>query len=70
MRCGGAICVHLRTQGEHYVSTPFATLAFPALPVIPELTLTNLGLSDMVEFELTNYNSLEPSVSYACSGQR
>jgi adenine deaminase len=31
---------------------PFALLSFLALPVIPELRLTNLGLVDVVEFKL------------------
>jgi adenine deaminase len=31
---------------------PFATLSFLALPVIPELRLTDLGLVDVVEFKL------------------
>jgi len=32
---------------------PFALLSFLALPVIPELRLTDLGLVDVVEFKLT-----------------
>lgn len=32
--------------------TPFATLSFLALPVIPELRLTDLGLVDVNEFKL------------------
>jgi adenine deaminase len=31
---------------------PFAILSFLALPVIPELRLTDLGLVDVVEFKL------------------
>jgi adenine deaminase len=31
---------------------PFAILSFLALPVIPELRLTDLGLVDVAEFEL------------------
>jgi len=31
---------------------PFALLSFLALPVIPELRLTDLGLVDVVEFKL------------------
>jgi adenine deaminase len=31
---------------------PFAALSFMALPVIPELRLTDLGLVDVVEFKL------------------
>jgi adenine deaminase len=31
---------------------PFATLSFLALPVIPELRLTDLGLVDVIEFKL------------------
>ncbi len=32
--------------------SPFATLSFLALPVIPELKLTDLGLVDVTEFKL------------------
>jgi len=32
--------------------SPFATLSFLALPVIPELKLTDLGLVDVNEFKL------------------
>jgi adenine deaminase len=32
--------------------SPFAILSFLALPVIPELRLTDLGLVDTVEFRL------------------
>jgi adenine deaminase len=31
---------------------PFAILSFVALPVIPELRLTDLGLVDVAEFKL------------------
>ena len=31
--------------------SPFTFLSFPALPVIPELRLTDLGLVDVVEFK-------------------
>ena len=34
------------------LASPFATLSFLALPVIPELRLTDLGLVDVVEFKL------------------
>ena len=34
------------------LSSPFATLSFVALPVIPELRLTDLGLVDVNEFRL------------------
>jgi adenine deaminase len=34
--------------------SPFATLSFLALPVIPELKLTDLGLVDVTEFKLIN----------------
>ncbi len=34
------------------VPSPFATLSFLALPVIPELRLTDLGLFDVTEFKL------------------
>ncbi len=33
-------------------AAPFAILSFLALPVIPELSLTDLGLVDVVEFKL------------------
>jgi adenine deaminase len=36
------------------LSSPFATLSFLALPVIPELRLTDLGLVDVHEFRLIN----------------
>jgi adenine deaminase len=32
--------------------SPFATLSFLALPVIPELKLTDLGLVDVIKFKL------------------
>ena len=32
--------------------SPFPILSFLALPVIPELGLTNLGLVDVAEFKL------------------
>jgi adenine deaminase len=32
--------------------SPFSTLSFVALPVIPELRLTDLGLVDVLEFKL------------------
>jgi len=34
------------------LTSPFATLSFLALPVIPELKLTDLGLVDVVKFKL------------------
>ena len=34
------------------LSSPFATLSFLALPVIPELRLTDLGLVDVNEFRV------------------
>jgi len=34
------------------LSSPFSTLSFVALPVIPELRLTDLGLVDVGEFKL------------------
>jgi adenine deaminase len=34
------------------LSSPFSTLSFLALPVIPELRLTDLGLVDVKEFRL------------------
>jgi len=36
--------------------SPFATLSFLALPVIPELRLTDLGLVDVNEFKLVSQN--------------
>jgi len=36
--------------------SPFALLSFLALPVIPELRLTDLGLVDVAEFKLLKYN--------------
>jgi adenine deaminase len=36
------------------LTTPFATLSFLALPVIPELRLTDLGLVDVEAFKLVN----------------
>lgn len=38
---------------------PFATLSFLALPVIPELKLTDLGLVDVTEFRLLGSADLE-----------
>jgi len=32
--------------------SPFSILSFLALPVIPELGLTNLGLAELAEFKL------------------
>ena len=34
------------------LASPFSTLSFLALPVIPELRLTDLGLVDVNEFKL------------------
>ncbi len=34
------------------LASPFATLSFLALPVIPELRLTDMGLVDVIEFKL------------------
>jgi adenine deaminase len=34
------------------ISSPFSTLSFVALPVIPELRLTDLGLVDVLQFRL------------------
>jgi len=36
------------------LASPFATLSFLALPVIPELRLTDLGLVDVNEFRIIN----------------
>ncbi|MEK6202272.1 MAG: adenine deaminase, partial [Desulfobulbaceae bacterium] len=36
------------------LQTPFMTLSFLALPVIPALKITDLGLFDVERFELTN----------------
>ena len=38
------------------IPSPFSTLSFLALPVIPELRLTDLGLVDVNEFKLIGYN--------------
>ena len=38
------------------LSSPFATLSFLALPVIPELRLTDLGLVDVNEFKIIDHN--------------
>lgn len=45
-----ALAAELGTE----LSSPFATLSFLALPVIPELRLTDLGLVDVNEFRLIN----------------
>ncbi|MBI2852094.1 MAG: adenine deaminase [Chloroflexi bacterium] len=37
------------------VRSPFSVLSFVALPVIPELRLTDLGLVDVMQFSLINY---------------
>ena len=34
------------------LASPFATLSFLALPVIPELRLTDMGLVDVTEFKI------------------
>ena len=34
------------------LQSPFSTLSFLALPVIPELRLTDLGMVDVYEFKL------------------
>ncbi|MDD5190867.1 MAG: adenine deaminase C-terminal domain-containing protein, partial [Dehalococcoidales bacterium] len=34
------------------IATPFATLSFLALPVIPELRVTDLGIVDVKEFRV------------------
>ena len=38
--------------------SPFSILSFPALPVIPELRLGDLGLVDVNEFRLIKYDQL------------
>ena len=43
---------HLATELGTTLSSPFATLSFLALPVIPELRLTDLGLVDVNAFKL------------------
>jgi len=40
------------------LASPFATLSFLALPVIPELRLTDLGLVDVNKFELVKRSAL------------
>jgi len=37
---------------------PFMTLAFLALPVIPELKVTDLGLFDVVNFRFTKIDEI------------
>jgi len=37
-----------------FLQTPFMTMAFLALPVIPALKITDLGLFDVERFELTD----------------
>ena len=36
---------------------PFMTLSFLALPVIPELKLTDMGLFDVKRFDFTSINA-------------
>ncbi len=43
------------TQLGTRLLSPFATLSFLALPVIPELRLTDLGLVDVNEFKVINW---------------
>jgi adenine deaminase len=42
------VAAHLGTT----LPSPFSTLSFMALPVIPELRLTDLGLVDVGQFRL------------------
>lgn len=44
----GKLAAHLGTT----LPSPFSTLSLVALPVIPELRLTDLGLVDVGEFRL------------------
>jgi len=43
---------HMAGELGTTLPSPFATLSFLALPVIPELRLTDLGLVDVNEFKL------------------
>ena len=45
------VATHLGTK----LPSPFSTLSFVALPVIPELRLTDLGLVDVGQFRLVKY---------------
>ncbi len=38
---------------------PFMTLAFLALPVIPEIKLTDMGLFDVTKFDFIGINDIE-----------
>ena len=43
---------HIAKDLGTVLPSPFSTLSFLALPVIPELRLTDLGLVDVNEFKL------------------
>ncbi|MFH1485667.1 MAG: adenine deaminase C-terminal domain-containing protein, partial [Chloroflexota bacterium] len=45
---GGVVAV----QGGKVLASPYATLSFLALPVIPELRLTDKGMVDVLAFKL------------------
>jgi len=55
-----AINEKVRTNGCN-LSSPFMTLSFMALPVIPSLKLTDKGLFDVNEFKMTELFISEPS---------
>ncbi|MDD4681259.1 MAG: adenine deaminase C-terminal domain-containing protein, partial [Clostridia bacterium] len=46
------------TMGVSRNYDPFMALAFLALPVIPELKVTDLGLFDVVNFRFTNIDEV------------
>jgi len=49
----------IRTLGVNPELDPFMTLSFLALPVIPELKLTDLGLFDVRSFSFTTAGVLQ-----------
>jgi len=49
---------HAFAMGVHTQMDPFMTLAFLALPVIPEVKLTDMGLFDVLKFEFMGINDL------------
>ncbi len=48
-----------RSLGVNKAVDPFMTLAFLALPVIPEIKLTDMGLFDVSAFDFININELD-----------
>ena len=47
-----AILAKAATMGIPYYVDPFISLSFMALPVIPEIRLSDMGLFDVVNFRL------------------